>query len=185
MNAKLVRVGVAIGILFAGTSTSNDGHAAESPTTETPPKSGEPEVPVKEGTPEEAPSVGWVALPNIYYAPETGAGLGGFGLFFWHAGPTEKVRPSQVVASFSYTTKQQTIIDASVPLWLFENALTITPTTRSRRITRTGSRCARSMNSPNRVLASLAVKVCISVSSAKSLSEPRESCESIDSTRVS
>jgi len=37
----------------------------------------------------------------------------------------------------------------------------VTPTKRSCLSTPTGSRCARSTNSPNRVLASLAVKVCI------------------------
>ncbi len=66
---------------------------------------------------------GLLALPIIFYSPETNLGLGAFGLYYFHLGDAEKTRASNLRSSFTYTTKKQALFDIGPNLWFSENRL--------------------------------------------------------------
>jgi outer membrane protein assembly factor BamA len=72
-------------------------------------------------------SHGLVALPILFTAPESGVGIGAFGLYYWHMGDADHVRPSQVRSAAIITTKGQLSLDFGPTLWLEENRFQLNP----------------------------------------------------------
>ena len=63
---------------------------------------------------------GWTALPFATYAPETGLGLGGFGVFFFRLpGERTESRPSSIAADILLTTRLQAIVEL-IPEFYFD-----------------------------------------------------------------
>ncbi len=72
-----------------------------------------------------AASRGFLALPILFYSPETNLGLGAFGLYYFHLGEPDKTRTSNIRSSFIYTTKKQALFDIGPTLWFAENRLNV------------------------------------------------------------
>jgi len=68
---------------------------------------------------------GFVALPNISYAPETAFVLGGYLNYFVHFGDPLLTRPSTFEVAPLATTKSQFVADVRTSLWLLRDALNI------------------------------------------------------------
>ncbi|WP_165851373.1 BamA/TamA family outer membrane protein [Brumimicrobium aurantiacum] len=65
-----------------------------------------------------------VAIPILFYGPETRLGFGGAGFFSFKTNPNDTIlRPSQINVGAAYTLEKQVLTYASYDLWLLENKL--------------------------------------------------------------